>query len=182
MLHQRTFPNEVLDKRKSKIKKYKWWTKALEFMFLATAGIGAYSDDIYDSLSASTNKPYFLRLMGAINETMASHSNEVVILSGDIHTGGLSEIFVEGKIVPQIVSSPIGYEPMNKVVKGVTTTESERSIEGSDLEISFRNIFFRSKRNFAIITPGRLHETNGVEFHFESLTCPIYSASYFSGM
>lgn len=171
---------ETLDKRKTKIKKWKWWTKVLEFLFLASAGVGAFADDIYDSLSATTNKPYFLRLMKASYDAMRSYSNEVVVLSGDIHTGGLSEIFVSDKVIPQIVSSPIGYEPMNKVVKGVTTTESERTVDGGDVTITFRNIFFRSKRNFAIITPGRLHETDGVEFHFENLTQPIYSSAYFS--
>lgn len=173
---------EMLEKRKGQPKANKVRTKWLELQYLATAGVAAYSDDIYDSLSAKTNKPYFLKLMKAMYDAMNTHSNEAVILSGDIHTGGLSEIFISGKVIPQIVSSPIGYAPMHKVVKGVTTTESERTVDGGDVSVTFRNIFFRSKRNFAIITPGRLHETDGVEFHFENLNQPIYCPAYFSKM
>lgn len=173
---------EKLDKRKLQLKKLEWWTKTLRFFYVTTGAIAAYSDDIYDSLSSEGNKPYFLNLMATFRDTYTQYKKEVLILSGDIHTGGISEIFIQDTdlVIPQIVSSPIGYEPMNKVVKGVTTTEDDQCIVGESIKVGFRNIFFRSDRNFAIITPSRLRKQNGVEFHFEHLSKPIFSPAYFS--
>ena len=148
----------------------------------AFAKIGCYSDDIYDALGIDPNLPYFLALMEALHKRCAARGKEAVILSGDIHTGGISEIFMCGPefIVPQIVSSPVGYETMPKLAKNATTTEGYKKIWSDSSNLHFRNIFYRSDRNFAVITPGRLGQADGVEFHFERQPRPIYCPAYFA--
>lgn len=161
----------------------KWLSQDNKLMKVIGA-IGSYTDDIYDALASDKNRPYFLRLLAAVSESHKNNQNEFIILSGDIHTGGISEIFVnEGELtIPQIVSSPVAYKPMPKLAKGVTTTESDREIETifDHLKVKFRNIFFRSKRNFAIITPGQLRNAEGVEFYFEDVGDPVCCPAYFS--
>jgi hypothetical protein len=97
--------------------------------------------------------------------------------------------------IPQIVSSPIGYEPMEKFIKDGTTEEGDYEIVlastpqpssapssncGSrTISITARNIFYRADRNYCIITPGSSNEVPALEFHFEKLKDPIYCAASF---
>lgn len=140
-------------------------------------------DDLTDSLSSEENIHFLRKLLNSGYEIM-HQGKKFILLSGDIHTGGLSELYLEknntGYCVPQIVSSPIGYEPMKKAVKDSTTEEMELDYsEGNDFKITGRNIFYRSDRNFAVITPSRLTSANGIEFYFEHLAKPIVCPAYF---
>lgn len=82
---------------------------------------GDLSDDIKDSWGGEGNEEmtdeildYFFDLQ---NEKSDLYRVQVVILSGDIHTGGYSNIYSSKKIhegrptIPHIVSSPVGYSP-----------------------------------------------------------------------
>ena len=101
------------------------------------------------------------------------------ILSGDIHLGGLTEIIDtrdDNKAsILQIVSSPIAYKPMPKVVEGLTTTTSEMVLrECSNEERLFaRNIFYISKRNFVQIIPDKMNEGKGIKFFLEGHQLPL---------
>ncbi len=92
---------------------------------------------------------------------------------------GLTEIIDtrdEKKIsILQIVSSPIAYKPMPKVVEGLTTTTSELILrEKTDNERLFaRNIFYVSKRNFAQIIPEKINEGKGIRFFLEGHQWPL---------
>ena len=93
--------------------------KIIELILKVTGSISSFSDDIYDALTVGHNLPYFSRLIDALDKNHQKNNNNIVILSGDIHTGGISEIFVadSGLTIPQIVSSPIAYAPMPKLSK-----------------------------------------------------------------
>lgn len=147
----------------------------------ATGKIGELADDAKDSLSCGVNRACFLRLLATLQETYDAHGRQIAFLSGDIHTGGISEITIEqgGLVIPQIVSSPIGYEPMGKTTKDNTTTEEDCKIGDENIQISFRNIFYRTARNFAIINPERLAAADGIEFHFENLSKPMICPAYY---
>ena len=133
------------------------------------------SDDMEDGLSSSSNMKSLKEIMDCL-ANLVRKEKEVYILSGDIHIGGLTEIIdtrEEPKIqMLQIVSSPIAYKPMHKVVAGLTTTSSEMILrELSDEKKLFaRNIFYLSKRNFVQIFPDR--KEGAIAFHFEGHKFP----------
>ena len=134
------------------------------------------SDDMEDGLSSDSNMESLKEILEALVE-LGRKGKEVFILSGDIHIGGLTEI-IDNRENPkvqmlQIVSSPIAYSPMPKVVSGLTTTSSEMVIrESSDKKRLFaRNIFYLSKRNFAQIFPNK--KDNAIAFHFEGHEFPV---------
>jgi len=141
-----------------------------------------FSDDIEDGLSSSKNRNFLKKLLRTLAAKTAESDRKAILLSGDIHVGGISEIFVKSddKIVtiPQIVSSPIGYEPMPKIAKDFTSEETNIILDVAD--ISATNIFYRSDRNFAIIKPYKLDQTDGIEFVFESLHYNQKFPAYFS--
>lgn len=130
--------------------------------------LSGVSDDIDDALSSDANIASFNKILGALFR-QCFNNKRCVILSGDIHTGGLSEFVMKrGERVfqiPQIVSSPIGYPPMPKAVEGFTTTRSEMGYRSEDMEIKGRNLFYFCKRNFAKVYPKRT--SRDVEFFFE---------------
>ncbi len=153
-------------------------------------GVADLWDDLTDGLSCKENIPFLRNLISAMISIQSRLGANTIFLSGDIHTGGISEIFAQTNdntlyAIPQIVSSPIGYEPMAAVVQSQTS-------EGKDFEIAptvggvggirARNIFYRSDRNFVIICPDKLAERTGVQFFFEGLHMPITSAAYFSDL
>lgn len=170
---------------------HKWiWFWSLLLWLSNRGGLADLSDDLSDGLSSSINRRFLLTLLGAL--ARFEHSKNVILVSGDVHTGGFSEIFVrhgDSRIcIPQVVSSPIGYVPMEKIVKDKTTEEGEFGISlpnpaaderAEEPEVRARNIFYRSDRNFAVITPGRSLAESKVEFTFESLSDPIAFAGTF---
>jgi len=95
--------------------------------------------------------------------------------------GGISEFiqFKDGNVksIPQIVSSPIAYSPMAKLIEGFTTTTSEMEFfcDGNE-KIVGRNIFYLSKRNFAKIYPryfGKIEGRRPILFYFEGYELPM---------
>ena len=152
----------------------------LQGIKFATELAGNYNlgDDMSDGLSSPQNLPFLIALLTKVDEIQRKHGVNCCILSGDIHAGGVSEIICSRgngirKVISQVVSSPISSTPMMKPVKNSTTTEGEIPIgesseSGDDLKLVFRNLFYRSARNFCVITPNMK-----VDFSFERLTDPV---------
>lgn len=121
------------------------------------------TDDLEDGLSAKQNLPVLNRLLESLfSWQRQAPGRQAAILTGDIHTLGLSEILeerAEGGVqsIPQIVSSPMAYYPMPKPVEGFTTTTSEIGLyQDASVRRYARNITYISKRNFCQLFPGRL--------------------------
>lgn len=137
------------------------------------------SDDLEDGLSSESNRESLKEILDVLTETIKEKNKEIFILSGDIHLGGLTEIIdtrdEKKTSILQIVSSPIAYKPMPKVVEGLTTTTSELILrEKTDNERLFaRNIFYVSKRNFAQIIPDKMNEGKGIRFFLEGHQFPL---------
>lgn len=128
-------------------------------------------DDVKDGWSSEVNKEELNKFLKLILEKRG----KIIpyILSGDIHTGGLSVVAAKsnGSVVriPQIVSSPITYEPMNHRAEMLTTTKEIREPQVHDLAMEAFNVFYRSERNFAIIDCRRKDGGINVEYYFEDM-------------
>lgn len=136
------------------------------------------TDDLEDGLSTDANRPELQRLLESIVALKQNQGVDSVILSGDIHAAGMTEIIhragTELTLIPQIVASPVAYEPMPKMVEGYTTTTSEMVFWDSDeSSLLARNIFYVSKRNFAVVRTNRSSTDRPVEFHLEGHRLPI---------
>lgn len=132
------------------------------------------SDDISDGLTSKINNPTFLKILNFLYLNVLKNK-KVTFITGDIHIGGLSEIiFIDKKfnyVIPQIVSSPIGYQPMATSVKNQTTEDEEIILSSSDdLTIIARNIKYVSQRNFSKIVTNQVNVI--VEMHFEGSIIP----------
>ena len=148
------------------------------------------SDDLNDGLSSDYNRKSLIEILENLFSWIRQGERRMVlILSGDIHVGGITEIVEDSGndndivTILQVVSSPISNKPMPKVVEGITTTTSEMVLTSDkDGRIFARNIFYRSKRNFVQIFPKRLSDKNGkppVLFHFEGHSLPTAFYSKF---
>lgn len=135
--------------------------------------IAGLDDDIKDSWSSEANRNELEWLRKQIRKVKAA-GKRVVIIAGDIHTGGVSKISFdnkfqnEGDTVYQIVSSPIAYVPMGYLVEKFTSGNSVNKISEGDESLYSYNLFYRCERNFTIIStaPGKGVKS---EFHFEDV-------------
>lgn len=157
------------------------WLQRLARWFLRMFGkASTLTDDLEDALMAKCNRAAFLRLLGALFEARRK-GIDVVVLSGDIHTAGVSEFSLteNGRVwtIAQVVSSPIAYEPMPAKVEGMTTAVKQVTVEEVDgTKITARNGPYIPDRNFVKITPARLRDyARGLplEFHFEHHDQPL---------
>lgn len=178
-------------KMRSAVKYSKAWS-ALHWC-AGLGGIADLTDDITDGLSSSINRRFLINVLEKLAELSISKNKKTYFMSGDIHTGGMSEIFVENGettvCIPQIVSSPIGYAPMAKIAKDKTTEEADYKIITSkpapdtifnNSLVIARNIFYRSDRNFVVMKLTKNRKNTEVVFHFENLSFPIISPVTFS--
>ncbi|WP_413942720.1 hypothetical protein [Bdellovibrio sp. HCB-162] len=124
--------------------------------------VAGLKDDLEDALTSPPSLPFFTELLDAISE-QALNGVQFTILSGDIHTGGSVEMKVtkNGKTfaVPILVSSPIGYNPMPKLVEGALKESSSILINSGNLQIAAVANQFYPKRNFVFLKPGLLNTT-----------------------
>lgn len=117
------------------------------------------SDDLDDSLTSEVNKDFFVALI----KLMAEGSKRGVnysFLSGDIHTGGTTEIFATADNyrfrIPLIISSPIGYEPMPWIVEVILREKNEIEFTHHEVTLKAVNGRYTSKRNFMLINLNHL--------------------------
>lgn len=143
------------------------------------------SDDLDDGLSSEINRSVLTKLLRVLFDVQR-RGVKVCLLTGDIHTCGMSEIVElrcgDLQSIPQAVASPVAYSPMPKVVEGFTTTTSEMvlSDNGGDYLMA-RNIFYTSRRNYCEIVPSELDLPQGTpfRFHLEGYRLPLVMAHQF---
>lgn len=143
------------------------------------------TDDMEDGLSSPINIPVLRRLLKSLFSWQSKAGKKAIILSGDIHAAGVTEIICRNnglnQTIPQYVSTPVAYTPMPKAVEGFTTTTSEIIVSSDDWEIFARNVFYISKRNYAQIFPFKFKETpeNPVHFYLEDHQLPLTMPAQF---
>lgn len=127
-------------------------------------------DDLDDSLGSSKNIGEFKKLIKLILPRL-KEGISFQFLTGDIHTGGRSDLCISDEEdhfrVPVVVSSPIGYEPMAKIVEKVTTARKTiELINDDDLLVTQKNGKYTSQRNFVFLNfeEGELLRTHYFEF------------------
>lgn len=159
---------------------------ALPKIVLMIPDLPTLTDDFEDSLTSECNRATFRRLLDRMFQVRRESGRKVVLMSGDIHACGMSEMIErDGSLVvtiPQVVSSPMAYKPMPKAVEGFTTTTSEMILDsGIERDVFARNVFYTSKRNFAQIFPSRIHndESASILFHIEGHRIPLAMPAQF---
>ncbi len=162
---------------------FTWWmlikvpVSILSLFFLMTTilesmgvvdEISGLDDDIKDSWSSKPNEESLAWLF----DTILKCKQQVYLLCGDIHTGGLSNIWLDNnKVIPQITSSPISYTPMPAIAEKFTTDSDpipldRKTKDGKIIPAKANNVFFLSERNFAILAVKGSRVS--VEFIFEN--------------
>lgn len=136
--------------------------------------VAGLDDDIKDSWSSESNRRELTWLYNLFSE-IQSKGIRPVILTGDIHTGGISKISPDSnfsdrnKIIHQIVSSPIGYVPMGPMVEKLTSSNFINEIHLENKSIYSYNLFYMCKRNFTIVKPSEASSAIEAEFYFEGM-------------
>jgi phosphodiesterase/alkaline phosphatase D-like protein len=125
---------------------------SLEFLG-AIDTVAGLDDDLKDGWSSEENSEELHRLLNLIQKTLKA-GVKVVVLSGDIHTGGLTELCMDdgGEVVYQVTSSPITYPPMPAIAEKLTSGINPISLPTKASVATARNLFFISKRNFVLLT------------------------------
>lgn len=164
----------------SRTEKSGWKRLVVDLVAWVGRELGGLTDDLNDSLMAPCNRQGFIRL---IEQLFAARARgvDVAILSGDIHTAGISEFIQRSGqtrlAIPQIVSSPVAHTVMSPKIEGWTTGVKEILVSGDeDRTIVGRNGGYFSDRNFAQFFPSRLgNYARGlpVRFHFENHDDPM---------
>lgn len=130
--------------------------------------VAGLDDDIEDSWSSETNKEEFQMFVNVMRTT----TKRSTVLSGDIHTAGISQMIIEpnGKRMrlPQIVSSPITYTIMAPLVEKLTSSPGYQKVTD---DLGVYNLFYQSQRNYCVID--KANGTINVDFHFEDLEQPM---------
>lgn len=138
--------------------------------------IAGLDDDIRDGWSSHANKGDLNWLSKQVVKLKSKGIENLYILCGDIHTGGLSTIKFKtddgSAETYQVTSSPMSYVPMEPMVEKVTSGIQPVPLEpGPGVSLECTNIFYRSVRNFAIIQTSS--KNCRVDFFFEDLNKPV---------
>lgn len=142
----------------------------------AIDSIGGLDDDVKDSWSSETNKSELNWLNSQIKK-IQSMGVRVVVLAGDIHTGGISKLSFDKtfstreNVIYQIVSSPISHVPMENMVEKLTSGNSINSIVAKPAGLFAFNLFYRCERNFVVISSNQSQQFE-TSFYFEDVACP----------
>ena len=122
---------------------------------------GGMYDDVTDALSSEFNKGFLARLFREMGEGNKRGVN-YTLLSGDIHTGGSVELVVKTSDnffpVPLLVSSPIGYQPMNFLVEAALREKKTIHFKHEDLVVDGVVNRFSQNRNYMQLRPGLFEE------------------------
>lgn len=149
--------------------------------FLEASGaldmIAGLDDDVKDSWSSEVNSEELKWFKDRI-AYVQKHKIKVVVLAGDIHTGGLSKLSFDQtfsdpqRAFPQIVSSPIGYVPMASLVEKLTSGSTVESLQKNPGGLYAYNLFYRCKRNFVVVRTSPISKDLEVSFFFEDILSP----------
>lgn len=132
--------------------------------------ISSMRDDLKDTWSAKENVKE-LQWLANVLKRMSHKKIKATILSGDIHTAGMSRIYASETsattdVVTQIVSSPITYPPMPSMVEKLTSGFEIEQLPKRSPVIRAQNIFYCCDRNFVVISTRESH--SAARFIFES--------------
>lgn len=173
-------PNTIVDSIVNGLKKFKpvriltSWVIGLISIFVPPSvvegfynSVGDLQDDINDSWGADVNAEQAEELLQYLFD-LQNHTNEekrvhVAILTGDIHTGGYSNIYSSDSahkfrpVISQIVSSPVAYPPFPWIgeaffrkytIGAVPIGTSKKFSAQISHHFTERNIVICSLRNF----------------------------------
>ncbi|MEQ1878632.1 MAG: alkaline phosphatase D family protein, partial [Bdellovibrionia bacterium] len=89
--------------------------------------VAGLDDDLRDAWSSESNAEDLVWLASVLDKFARTSKAKIFMLCGDIHTGGLSELYfsVDGRntiLIPQITSSPISYVVMPTMVEKLTSS------------------------------------------------------------
>lgn len=115
--------------------------------------ISSLDDDIKDGWSSEENKGE-LRNLTKFMHKISEASKKIVILSGDIHTGGLTEFKFNNSLTSfyQVTSSPITYPPIPPLVEKLTSGIKPIILQEEEPRLTANNLFFIGQRNFAVVS------------------------------
>lgn len=153
------------------------WFKSLPDIEKVLTEVRGYRDDLNDSLTSESNKDFFMELMKVLAEG-SKRGVKYAFLSGDIHTGGTVEIFatVDGHQfrIPMIISSPIGYDPMNAIAEAALREKKIITIEHAGVKLEALTGRFSTDRNFVCVEINRLfsHPNTSVLIYEERINGP----------
>lgn len=155
--------------------KFPIWLCSLLILTLAFAEaahiideVAGLDDDIKDSWSSEANESELRWLLTKISLI----KRPTVLLCGDIHTGGYSNIKLNTKNIPQITTSPISYPPMANLVEKITTGAKKAKLPMTESLAIAENVFFLSERNFAVIEITKSGQLK-TEYVFEGHDLPV---------
>ena len=139
--------------------------------------IAGLDDDIADALSSEANEQE-LKWFQSVCKKIQNKNVKVVVLTGDIHTGGISKLSFDrnfedpNKIIYQIVSSPISYVPMSHLVEKLTTNNTVIEMPKNSGGFYTYNSFYRCERNFVVIRISKNTPNLLASFYFEDVKSP----------
>lgn len=110
--------------------------------------VAGLDDDIKDAWSSEVNA----KEIGSFFNKIKPLKNNIYFLCGDIHTGGISQIRIGEKLIPQITTSPISYVPMGAIVEKFTSGNKRMNLPAKNPVACGENYFYISERNFSVIT------------------------------
>lgn len=147
---------------------------------------GDLSDDIRDSWGGDGNEKSAERLLQLLFDLQNDKNKEscvhVVVLSGDIHAGGYSNLYSsqdkhqQRPVIPHIVSSPVGYSPFPWIAEAFYRKYSLGSVKlGSSESFYAQNSHHFTERNVAICSIRKSDDSNlmlKTKFYLESFEEP----------
>lgn len=135
--------------------------------------LAGLDDDVKDGWSSDRNRSELIWLTKIVSN-FQKNGRRAVVLSGDIHTGGLTYLdFKDGakRETPQVTSSPISYVPMPALVEKVTSSTKKFDVPSQGGPVAATNVFFICQRNFVIVrySPAKI----GADYYFEDMPLPL---------
>lgn len=130
--------------------------------------LATLDDDIKDGWSSEENKLELENISNLLRYFL-DNNKRVIVLSGDIHTGGITEFKFSDRdqTFYQVTSSPITYPPMPPIIEKITSSTDPVRLTSTEPYLLANNLFFISQRNFVIIS--NKESATSARFTFESL-------------
>lgn len=158
-----------------------------KFIYTFEESAGDLSDDIRDSWAGEGNggstEELLQYLFDLQNDTDDETKVQVVVLSGDIHAGGCSNIYsgdnrhAKRPVIPHIVSSPVGYSPFPWIAEAIYRKFSIGAIPiGESGKFYFQSSHHFTERNVVICSVRKFDKdtlTLKTKFYVEGFPEPL---------